>query len=450
MTKNLSIHLLAAIIITLILHGCGGNNSDTSLPPETLKNWGTAGLIETDNTGGSYNPQIAFDGSGNAIAVWEQFDGTRYNIKANLYTAGTGWGTAELIETDDIGNNDFPQLAMDSSGNAIAVWRQSDGTRLNIMANRYTKGTGWGNAELIEADDVGDAYFHQIAIDSSGNAIAVWSRDDGTQTNIMANRYTAGLGWGTPEAIGVNNAGGSFYPQIAFDRSGNAISVWYQDDGTRPSIMANRYTMGLGWGTAELLETDDTGGAYNPQIAFDQSGNALAVWAQDDGTRFNILANRYTAGTGWGVPEMIETDNAGNALYPQISFDGLGNAIAVWQQSDGNWINIVTNRYTAGSGWSNPEFIDTNDTGNSENPQIAVDSLGNAITVWTHRNGAILNIMANRYITGSGWGIAEIIQIDFANPAYDPQIAFDEAGNAISVWYQYQGSRADIMANRFE
>ena len=50
---------------------------------------------------------------------------------------------------------------------------------------------------------------------------------------------------------------------------------------------------GMAWGTASPIETDNAGGAFDSQIAIDASGNALAVWHQFDGTRTNILANRY-------------------------------------------------------------------------------------------------------------------------------------------------------------
>jgi hypothetical protein len=47
---------------------------------------------------------------------------------------GPHWRTAQLIETDDAGS---PQVAADAAGNALAVWQQSDGTRISIWANRY-------------------------------------------------------------------------------------------------------------------------------------------------------------------------------------------------------------------------------------------------------------------------------------------------------------------------
>ena len=149
--------------------------------------WGSAALIETDNTGIAYQPQIAVDSSGNALAVWTQSDGARFNILANRFD-GNSWGSAVLIETDNAGFAYQPQIAVDSSGNALAVWAQSDGTRVNIRANRFN-GSNWGNAVLIETNNDGDADSPQIAIDSSGNALVVWRQYDGTRTNIWANRF---------------------------------------------------------------------------------------------------------------------------------------------------------------------------------------------------------------------------------------------------------------------
>jgi dipeptidyl aminopeptidase/acylaminoacyl peptidase len=272
--------------------------------------------------------------------VWQQSDGTRENLYANRFN-GTSWGTAELIEADNAGNAQYPQIAFDSSDNAIAVWQQSDGTRrYSIYANRFN-GTSWGTAELLETDNAGNVQYPQIAFDSSGNAIAVWRQSDGTRYNIYANRFN-GTSWGTAELLETDNAGNAQYPQIAFDSSGNAIAVWRQFDGITDNIWANRFD-GTSWGTAELIETD-AGSAIRPQIAIDSSDNAIAVWLQRDGTRDDIYANRFN-GTSWGTAELIEADNAGNVDYPQIAFDSSGNAIAVWKQSDGTRYNIYANRF---------------------------------------------------------------------------------------------------------
>ena len=238
---GLALFFSTAVLLVTACGGSGGGGGGGSTPAAAAKAWGTAALIETDNAGNALLPQVAFDSSGNALAVWYQNDGTRNNIWANRYDFITGWGSAALIETDNAGDARFPQVAFDSSGNALAVWDQNDGTRRNIWANRYVAGTGWGSAALIETDNAGEASHPHMAVDSSGNALAVWQQSDGTLYNIWANRYVAGTGWGTAALIETDNAGDAGGPMVAFDSSGNALAVWQQNDGTRRNIWANRF-----------------------------------------------------------------------------------------------------------------------------------------------------------------------------------------------------------------
>ena len=135
--RSFLINLLVLVCAAGLLQACGSNKK--APPPAPTKAFGTATLIETDNSGNAFNPQIAIDGSGNALAVWQQFDGLRNNIWSNRYTAGTtnSWSTPTLIETDNTGGAFDPQIAINASGNAVAVWTQSDGTRYNIWSNRY-------------------------------------------------------------------------------------------------------------------------------------------------------------------------------------------------------------------------------------------------------------------------------------------------------------------------
>ena len=186
---------IAVLTLFMALSACGGGGGGSAVAPPAPKAWGTAALIETDDVGNASDPQIAFDASGNALAVWSQFDGANNNIVANRYTVGSGWGTAVIIETDNAGGAWTPHIAFDASGNALAVWTQTDGTRYNSWANRYTAGSGWGTAEIIETDNAGSAGSPQIAFDMNGDALAVWQQTDsstegaGTRSNIWANRF---------------------------------------------------------------------------------------------------------------------------------------------------------------------------------------------------------------------------------------------------------------------
>jgi len=123
---------------------------------------------------------------------------------------------------------------------------------------------------------------------------------------------------------------------------------------------------------AALVEADDAGSAYYPQIAIDSQGNAMAVWSKSDGTRKNIWARKYTVSTNsWGRAVKIETSDAGNAYDPQIVNDAAGNALVVWAQNDGSRLNIWSNRYIASANvWMEAELIETNTSGHATNPQL--------------------------------------------------------------------------------
>jgi hypothetical protein len=409
--------------------------------------WQVATLVELDDAGSASYPQISFDANGDAIAVWNQSDGTRYNIWSNRYTAAYGWGTLELIETDNTGDAVVPQISFDANGNALAVWRQYDGKRSNIWANHYAAGVGWETAELIETDNAGDARNPQVSVDNDGNALAVWIQSDGTRYNIWSNRYLPGFGWGSAELIETDNAGSADRPQISIDSNGNALAVWEQDDGLRRNIWSNFYTYGVGWGVAELIETDNSGSAYEAQIGVDSRGYALAAWRIFNGSNNTVWANRYVPGSGWESPRMLQTDSSSNAGQVQIRVAPTGNALAVWRQRGDSRNNIWANSYTADVGWGSAELIETDNAGDAQSPQISVDSNSNALAVWEQSDGTRDNIWSNRYTAGVGWGSAELIETENAGDARAPQISVDSDGNALAVWYQRDGTRDNIWSN---
>lgn len=297
---------------------------------------------------------MAVDSSGNAVAVWQQSNGGLNNIWGNRYVAATNtWGTAQLIE-NDFDDASVPQVAVDSSGNAVAVWRQYGGSRSSIWTNRYVAATdSWGTAQLIIENNFGGvdgANVPQVAVDSDGNAVAVWTHWS-TLVNIVANRYVAATNtWGTAQMLETDNAGHAYGPQVAVDGSGNVVAVWYQYDGTHYNIWASRYVAATNsWGTEQLIDSDNTSDALYPQVAVTGSGDAVVVWQRSDGTPDSIWANHYVAATNTlGTAQLIES-NVSSALLPQVAVDGRGNAVAVWQQSDNrspqNISNIWVNHY---------------------------------------------------------------------------------------------------------
>ncbi len=435
----------------------GSVNSSAAVLTVLPKTWGAKMQVETGVAGDSSSQQIAVDASGNAIAVWMQqytdaSNGVHFDIWANRYTMGTGWGTPELLETGT-GFAMLPQIAMSANGNAMAVWKQysSASNSDTILARRYTAGAGWSGAETISSGS-GSATDPQIAVDANGNALAVWSQQDGAYYSIYANSYRNGL-WGTAVTIETDNNGNATRPQVAFDANGNALAVWAQSNGVVTHVWANRYATSIfvvgSWATARMIETVNSGNAEIPQLAVDPNGNAMAIWLKWDGTRYNLWANRFTVPSlDWGTATLIEHEDLGHAGNASIAVDASGNAMAVWAQHNGTISNIWVDRYTAGTGWASAELLETNNT-YADFPRVAVDASGNAMAVWNQYRSHYFN----RYVPGTGWSTAALViagSIYTNEPTQAARFAFDASGNALAVWPEFDGTTYNIVGSRFE
>jgi hypothetical protein len=300
--------------------------------PETLLNpnsgWDDAELLEFNDSTNTREPHVAMHPSGSAVAVWAQPDGAYDSIWANRFAPMNGWMGPELIETNNAGHAGRPRVAVDPLGNAVAVWIQRDGSRPDVWANRFTPQGGWGNAERIETDDGDAEAWPQVAVDFDGNAIAVWHQSDGSRSNAYANRFTSDAGWAGAEPIETGD-GDAFLPRVALDSRGNAIAVWAQMGNVHRDIWASRFTPDASWGTPELLEINSAGSVGGTLVAVDPNGNAIAAWTQHDGSNHNLWANRYTPNAGWHGAELLERNDA-TTTSAHIAVSPKGSAVVVW------------------------------------------------------------------------------------------------------------------------
>ena len=119
-----------------------------------------------------------------------------------------------------------------------------------------------------------------------------------TDSDIFAARFTVGVGWSAHKRIS-NGSLHADQPDVAISESGDIVAVWRQHDGTRENIWSARYQPSVGWSTPETIESLDSGSATTPQIAINSLGEAMATWAQSDGSTFHTYINRYIPDMGW-------------------------------------------------------------------------------------------------------------------------------------------------------
>jgi len=428
--------------------------------------WGTPEDVETSSAGDATQPTIAVASDGAAMAVWQQFDGTLSRIYANTYTAASGWGVPVLIDTNT-GDARSPHIAMDANNNAMVVWLQSDGSVESVWANYYQTASGWGTATLVESDDVGNAAYAKVIMTSSGEAVAIWSQADGAlntagramPNTVMSNRFVPATGWGTTAIrIEANAVVHVLKPDISVDASDNVMVLWTDTaDNVNFGVHSNIYSNATGWSAAQSLRsglfTEASSAQITAQLAMNESGDAIAVW-HEAASPDSVWAVMYFAATGWGVAEAIETELSA-ALQPVALMDATGNALVAWVQSDGTRFSVRANRFTAATGWATAELISTADAtpvnGNATAPQLGQDAAGNILVGWQQTDGLQNNIWTNRYsITDTAWQGAQIVEISNAGDALNPVLAVHNNGEAYLVWQQFDGTTTNIQANRYD
>ncbi len=255
--------ILRSLLCVSVLAACG--QPSNSAPPTLASTRQEAPLLAQDNEWGAFDYHQAIDAQGHTLAVWEQFDGERYNIWANRKAPSRGWGVAQLIETDNAGSAYNPRVALDSQGNAVAVWQQSDGQHSRIAANRYTVGTGWSKAQWIDAPNTVEAHAPQVSFNGQGHAMVVWQHKEGQRTRIVANRMVPGAGWGQAAQI-ENGNGYASAPHIASDAQGQLVVLWQLQGAKDTTVHTRQYLPGAGWGNDRFVKRASTDVSYPPAV----------------------------------------------------------------------------------------------------------------------------------------------------------------------------------------
>ena len=397
-----------------------------------------ADLIE-QGEGVASMPRSVVDSEGNVTAVWVQYDdaaSTVRSIWANRYEVGTGWGAAEMIESEDM-NADSPLLAVHEDGTVIAVWRQdwNGMPRYGIRSNRYLPGVGWeGDVSVMGNSDAGasaESGPGQLVMDPSGNAWVAWTlyRWDGNSTTVMVSHYSADGGWDRTDPMDMSSWIG-LDPKIALDSAGTPMVVWYQS--VTEGVFASRLEPAGTWETPVPIETTPlSGSAHTPKIGFLPDDSALAVW-HNSGLP-GISFNQYDPTAGWGESNtIVEPDPvATSADSVQLAFDGSGNAMAIWTRYHSA---LIGSYYVSGAGFQEPAIVALELDNYSE--QLAFYSNGDALAVW-NRFGASnsYDIWRSRHVAGAGWDTPTTVN-PILNGSSEPCVVIDAADIATVIWVQ--------------
>jgi Glucodextranase, domain B len=452
----------------------------------------------------SLSPVVAMNGAGVAFVVWEVYTGPTYTIFANRYVPGTGWATAQSLETTT--NYSYaPDVAVDGAGNAIATWEESDGGTLHIYGARFSTTLGW-LAPLNLETGTNYSFYPSVAMDSAGNGVVAWVEFDGVHADLWAKRYDHVTGWAVATQIEPGTYSADYYPGPAVAASnGNASVVWTMTDSLGVAqVYINRYVAGSGWvGPTDIdgvavasqdgqVAMDPTGNVTvtyqyvpsnpnppnqqvdqavrfnhltsswsysqldyervslgSPLLAADGHGNALTAWNYNDNSNSmtpaveGILTNYYKNGTGWAPVYATQAASWDNQISPswlQLEANAAGDAIFSFTQNDGPISDGYAVLYKPGVGWGPMTRVENLNSSGVTEEWSAIDGSGNALVLFRASDGTQFNVYAVYYSVATGWGAPQRLDTAAGGNKFWLRVAMNDEGNGAAIWEEYNGT----------
>ncbi len=360
----------------------------------TAASWGAPRTLSMRGLTSTY-PGVGFDGRGHAVAIWATArTAMDYVIRSSTFSVSIGAWSRPASLTPPGQFEDFPQIAVDPLGAAVAVW-QSGGVSLDggrtapegiEAAFRRSPQGAWQKPVRIAGVETYNAV---VGIDARGQAMAVWGAPFGVRsTQIESATGSVRTGrWSRPVALATGRQ--LLLPRLAVDGRGVAVAVWeaYRSgsalSGVRHAVYAAVKPAGQArWRRAVDLGTEMEGPASpdselpGPRVAVDSDGNAVVVWQVERRGDFFTDASSVSAGSGRASRPSLVSSVAG--IEPDVAIDARGDATVVWDALDGRV--LTASRSSGACGWSTASALSR--PAITAHPHVAVNARGDAIADW--------------------------------------------------------------------
>ncbi len=397
--------------------------------------------------------EVTINNNGDAAAIWGRSNGANTVIQVSRYSSSTKtWTAPEDLAVKPPGGI-FLYIAINDTGNIVAVWTGSDGSNNILEASYYSSAAStWSTVENLSAAGQ-DSTHPRAAIDDAGNAIVVWSRFNSVNWIVQSSRYSTATGiWSGTDDLS-DTGQDADYPHLAINDEGDAFAVWCRSDGVNGVVQASRYSSSVDiWYAPTNLSASgplNPVGPYTnlPDVAMDNEGNAIVGWFQSDGTDEIIQVSHFAvATTTWSAA--VDLSAPGQDAAPAvIAMNDAGEAVAAWKLLNGmNWI-IQASSFSPDTGdWSDP--ADLSESGeNAVYPGVGMDETGVVVVVWQRSDG-FNGIIQESHSPDAGqiWSVPKDLS-EAGQDAWFPKVAMSRHGDsAVVTWYRSDGLNTIIQA----
>lgn len=242
----------------------------------------------------AFAPRPAVDANGNAIVAYtysdEETPTVRYSFRD---AAGTLAGSQLLSPAGE--DSTLVDVNMDAAGNAVASWLFHAGSSQTLKAAARPPG---GEAQTFQqlgsvsapGASAQDASLH---VAQDGTATALWRRPDILIGAVQISVRPPGGVFQPPQQIG-SGKDDPRSPRLATNAAGDALVVWSGDNGanqiTRASVRPAGGSFSAPIGISVGAPSD-----YRPVPAVDAAGNGAVVWLRGTGGDDLVQLTGYDA-----------------------------------------------------------------------------------------------------------------------------------------------------------
>lgn len=345
-------------------------------------------------------------------------------------------------------------VAVRPDGSFLITWNSGgsavpDGGRNSVQARLFASdGSPVADQLQLHETTSGHKGTPEAAARDDGTFVVIWS---GQTEGRLVDSDGSVLGG---EFVVQDSAYGLGEKDIAVSSDGGFVVVWTVDNVRARRMDASGAPLGDVFEVAPALPPEPINvGVHSPQVALEQDGDFLILWAEARAlTKELVQARAYSSS---GAPLGGEFDIVGiPGFEAEIEAVGLapadGGFVAVWAaQRPGDPDGTLEARSVTLDGDLGPIF--TVEEAGAESLKLAPTSLGLALT-WVSDETVFLREMR---LDGSPFNDAVVVAVDPGPEGYvqEPVVGGDGAGGVVVVWTEesplFDGGEAGVLARRY-
>jgi len=298
--------------------------------------------VNADSSGDQRYPAVTMRSDGSFTVVWVGSDGAGDGIRGRSFDAsGAPLAGDFAVNLTTTGDQTGPDVAVDGSGAGLVVWQTDATGDLEIRGRRLDAVGSAAGAELvINSTTANDQQRPAVSGAETGGFVVAWQSygQDGPADGIIARLFTAA---GTPAGAEVIanewTAGNQISPAVGRAADGSFLVVWEDTtnkDGSGSSIRARWFdTSAVPLGGDVQVNTYWLDDQMNPTVACAGPGNALIAWESEnqDGSNLGIFAQALGHdGVPSGVELQMNTFVTGIQYRPAVADSASGAFWTTW------------------------------------------------------------------------------------------------------------------------